>query len=103
MKSGKRETTWNISCSISFSSTFPVILYLGNLDYSLDSVLTRDEGDEEAAGGVGEEERQRCTAPPCHHQQGTDDHNTPFVVFRGGIPFISTQLLYLDRNPYTQS
>ena len=34
---GKRDTTRNISCSISFSSTFHV-LYCGNIYYFLDSV-----------------------------------------------------------------
>ena len=34
---GKRDTTRNISCSVSFSSTDHYFLYLGNFDYFLDS------------------------------------------------------------------
>ena len=36
MLRGKQDTTRNISCSVSFASTF--VLYFGNLDYFLDSV-----------------------------------------------------------------
>ena len=42
MEQGKRDTTRNISCSISFSATFHVTS--GNFDYFFDSVGGRGDG-----------------------------------------------------------